>query len=154
MAENLLATGVDEALWAGTQIAAQLPGQLSLDLLLTHATSKARAGSYHVITELAKLCPANSPRRYDALRVALLGTEVQNAIAAADWAKTIPNRESQEEATLLRSAFDYWIGIEEPYPKNGGVIPPSPRSSLAAALYETGHANFDTLSKWTADSPL
>ncbi len=35
---------------------------------------------------------------------------------------------------LLEEAFRHWLGREKPYPRQGGVVPPSPRAELLKAM--------------------
>jgi hypothetical protein len=152
LAANLLENGTDDTVWAAVHIANKLPEPERLSLLFSHIVTAPRSGSQHVIDQIAKICPIDDRRRSEALRWALLDDQVNAATSAAKWARDAPNVGSEGEALLLLEAFDHWRRIEEPYPKDGGVIPPSPRAYLVEAIAEVGRAHFETLISWAEDT--
>jgi hypothetical protein len=48
-------------------------------------------------------------------------------------------------APLLKDAYDHWRQNEEPYPKAGGAIPPSPRGEILKLLIELDHLGLEDL---------
>lgn len=152
LAANLLESGTDDTLWAAVHLAKRLPESELLSALYTHVIAAPRSGSQHVVDQLAKICLVNDPRRSKVLRWALLNDQVETATAAAKWARDAPNAGSEVEAALLLEAFDHWQRVERPYPKDGGVIPPSPRAQLVEALVQVGRTNFETLVSWLGDT--
>lgn len=149
-AAALLADGKYETLWAAAHLAARLPREEAVALLLKHVKSPAREGSTYVFQALKQLDVKDHPERLAALNSTLFGVRVDAAAAAADWVRAQPSTDP-EEASILQRAFDHWLVHEEPYPKGGGTIPASPRDDLAAALYAAGIVDFDTLLTWARD---
>lgn len=131
MAERLLATGSGHALWAGTELAAALPRMEGLDLLFARAIGPSASDLAHVFKGLAQLAPPDDPRWPGALTAALLGQHADVANAAAEWAALHALKGSED---LLCQAFEYWRRAEEPYPKERGTVPSSPRAALLKAL--------------------
>jgi hypothetical protein len=150
-ARALLATGRHESLWAAGHLAAALPLEESADLLFSHLASPARPGTEHVFESLTAIGLVEHPIRRAALAEVLFSKRVKVAVAAADWVAKRPSIADPDERVLLRQAFDHWMTAEEPYPTKGGVVPDSPRSKLATALYDLGALDFSTLMAWTSD---
>ncbi len=150
MATVLLADGTRETLWAAANLASQLPRDEAVALLLAHAASPARPGSAYVFGALKALEVTDHPARIPALTATFFGPRVDAAVAAAAWVRAAPSS-NPEETDILQRAFDHWLVAEEPYPKQGGSVPPSPRDDLAAALYAAGATHFDTLLDWARD---
>jgi len=145
LAANLLRDSTGISLWAAAHLIERLPVVEGLSLLRSHITSTLRPGSEYIFREYAKICPINDPGRIDALRWALLNDQPGVAVAAAEWARDVPNPDSETEAALLLEAFEHWRHVEGPYPHGGGVIPQSPREELLEALVRGDNANFEML---------
>lgn len=64
----------------------------------------------------------------------LLGSSAEVAKAGARLALELVKRHRLANAGLLTRSFEHWQKYEQPYPKSGGVVPPSPRQHLLEAL--------------------
>ncbi len=120
-------------LWAASAMVKSLPSDLAISMTVERANEKLVWGARHLFTTLCELNPSITPELLSALKNGLSAPLSETAKAAAELLEYLASENTTELLPLIKEAFAYWQEHEEPYPKNGGVIPDSPREGLLAA---------------------
>jgi len=147
--ESLLETGRENALRLIALIGESIWGRREVDVLLRRLGSHHTNGCKYVIKRLAKLLPHRRQVVRKTILDGLMSTSVVTAVGAAE---TLENLDLEErDACHLRRALNHWSENEPPYPKGGGVVPPSPRSALLKILILLDCVEVDELTNLVQD---
>lgn len=131
--KRLLTGGRGESLRLSNALASQLPSEAYQQFLLDRlCQGDSTSGCRHLYPHLT---PPFGVRHLEAVRKGLGGQSARAAEAAAALAAKLSV--DVELASELRVFFDQWKTKEEPYPKESGAIPDSPREELAKILVKT-----------------
>jgi hypothetical protein len=115
------------------QIGKELWGNDTLDLFLSRLEQKATKGSEYLLAALPELTGGKPNERISSIIQKTLTSEMPDiAKKAAELCLEYVSTDSLVPS--LRTALVHWRAHEEPYPKENGVIPTSPRSILVKAL--------------------
>jgi len=127
---RLLIGGRGESLRLSTALVCGLPEGMGQRLLLDRLLlGESTPGCHHVYQSLKGPYDA---QHVEAVRRGLGGNSARAAKAAAELAMKFPL--DAVLADELRAFFDQWRTKEDPYPKEGGTVPESPRDELAKIL--------------------
>lgn len=130
--ERLLSRGRGRSLRISAALAVELRDGLGQKLILDRlCRGDSTPGCQYLYHHLA---PPFMASHADAVRKGLEGRSAQTAKAAAGLAAKLPV--AWELADEWRIYFEQWKTKEEPYPKESGVVPHSPRDELAKILVE------------------
>lgn len=133
--QRLMAYGKGMTLWATASLTGELPPEQKASLLLERLSKPIFPGSQHLYAALVDLDSKYlTGLSLDALRPGLLGTGPRTAIAAAKLAGK--GLHLVDLDALISEAYDFWIRNEEPYPKESGAVPDSPRAELTKCAIE------------------
>ena len=133
--QRLMAHGKGITLWATASLTGELPPEQRASLLLERLSKPIFPGSQHLYAALVGLdSKFLTGLSLDALRPGLLGTGPRTATAAAKLAGKVLNLTGLD--ALINDAYDFWIRNEEPYPKESGAVPDSPRAELTKCAIE------------------
>ena len=147
--ERLLEAGTGDSLhWA-----AALTAELSdgCDLLIDRLSGRDTAGLHHLFENLKNRGCRITPSHQPVLETGLVNRGAKTAVSAARWCQDVASDEHTWLVELLRSASDYWLEYEEPYPESGGTVPDSPRESLLRTLCGIAPLAFEELVNLTKD---
>ena len=147
--ERLLATGRGNALHWAAALTAELSG--GCDLIVHRLGGRDAAGLHHLFENLKDIDCRITPSHLPVLEKGLINRGVKTAVSAARWCQHIALSGDTWLVPLLRSASSYWVEHEEPYPKNGGTIPDSPREALLRTLCRIDPPTFEELLDLTKD---
>lgn len=86
----------------------------------------------------------------EGVREIVSADDAETKFIVSDHPVTIYNHAVSPEMQL--SAYAYWLKHEEPYPKNGGVIPTSPRAKLAEARTKLEVPSYETIKNYLNDT--
>ena len=142
--QRALNDGRDVTLYIVGRLAKRVWGDKAGDILLERLSNSLVSGCQHIFSTLVELA---SPRHREPLikgmLAALDGDDAEIAVGVAHvFTKLNPPLEAVH-AERLQRAYDRWSKIEEPYPKDFGVVPPSPRAQLAHQVNQ--------MNQWTMD---
>ena len=128
--ERLVTNGRGVSLRFAAVLTHSLPEKVGeLMLLKRLCTGEITSGCRHLYQHLE---PPFDARHLNAARRGLECDLARVANAAAELAAKLPY--TTDLATELRGYFTLWMTKEDPYPKQGGAIPDSPRDKLASIL--------------------
>jgi len=137
----------DSSLYAGAEIAASLPPEEALALILKSLDRPVKEGFEHLLMKLSQLPPPYSsaiPEKV--IEAALFCSHAEVAQSATRFLSRSGNVNSHITVALIRRAITHWLKNEHPYPTMGGLIPPSPRPELLRLLIsKNGMPNAATL---------
>jgi hypothetical protein len=142
--QRALDDGRDATLYIVGRLAKRVWGDEAVDILLERLSKPLVSGCPYVfstVNELASDC--HREPLIEAMFAALHGDDADLAAGVAQvFAKLNPPLEAVYAGRLQR-AYDRWLKIDEPHPKDFGIIPPSPRAQLADQL--------NRMNQWTMD---
>lgn len=131
--QRLFKRGKGHTLWAASGLAAELKQEDAVELLFERLSTPLIHGCEYLFKLLQQFGLQWGSELSDILRGGLKG-DVEIAKETAKLALNIAKLGQADLAAILEDAFVYWVEHEEPYPKQGGIIPHSPRAELLAAL--------------------
>jgi hypothetical protein len=146
-ADRLLQQGRSGALRIAAAVANGVPENRGQSLILKRLLEGEITGGCEYLYE--SLRPPFSSGHAEAVRRGLSCKSARIARAAAEFAQNLAIPD--EFAAELRSYFTAWISKEEPYPKESGVIPNSPRDALAKILVKSFSADLEFLMSLATD---
>lgn len=148
--QRLFEKGKGYTLWAASGLAANLEQDQAVDLLFERLSAPLIRGCEYLFKLLQKFDLEWGSELSNILRGGLKGN-VDIANEAAQLAINIARPEQADLAAILNDAFIYWVDHEEPYPAQGGAIPPSPRAKLLDALTRIRSSSYVELSSYATD---
>lgn len=132
-------------LWAASAMVKSLPTDVAVSMTIERANQQMVWGARHLFSTLSELEPEITPELLSALKNGLSASLVETAKAAAELVEYLASNSTSELLRLIKESFEYWQENEEPYPKNGGVIPDSPRESLLLAWIKIESLEFSQI---------
>lgn len=127
--------GKADALHLAAALAEELPDGSGQQLILDRLCHGAIApGCRHLYPKLA---PPYDARHFEAVYRGLRGGSAKVAKAAAETMRKMPI--DMTHRADIRSIYEEWKSKEKPYPKEGGVVPDTPRDDLATILVQLYH---------------
>ena len=150
--KRMLKTGRDKTLHIAALMAAELPDHKGHELILARLNKSLTPGTHYLFEQLAKNKILVEQQHAELLERGLLSSSAQVAESAAKWCSTSVDSSEAWLLPLLRRAFEHWIENEQPYPKNGGVVPKSPRAALYHTMRAIGDFRFDQLTELFRDT--
>ena len=148
--ERLLERASGDALYWTTALSIELPG--SNEMLIRRLEGRAAEGLHHLFDRLKAQGYSVTASHAAALENGLLNCDARTAVSAARWCESTAASSDRWLVDLLESASSYWVEHEETYPKNGGVVPDSPRESLLRTLCRIAMPAFTELAQLAGDS--
>lgn len=149
--ERVLAIGHHTALWAAASLAATLADEVCERLLRAALKQESRKGFEYLFDQLSKMNPRVDEDLLSIVRSGLNAKHPLTAKAAAKLAVLIAQPAMEELSDMLRRAYAHWRVHEEPYPREGGVVPHSPRDEIVKALLKSSILTDDELFQMAAD---
>ena len=149
---RMLETGRKQTLRIAAYMAADLPDRKGQELILAKLSKPLTPDAYYLFEQLADDEFSVEQPHTEVLMAGLKSSSAKVAESAAKWCGASANESSVWLWPLLREAFDYWIENEQPYPKNGGVVPDSPREALYCAMRAINKFTFNDLVELSKDS--
>ena len=150
--KRMLETGRSQTLRIAASMAADLPDRKGQELILAKLSKPLTSSAYYLFDQLAEdEFPVECPHT-EVLMKGLISSSTKVAKSAAKWCSASANESSAWLLPLLQQAFEYWIENEQPYPKNGGVVPDSPREALYCAMRAINKFTFNDLVELSKDS--
>jgi hypothetical protein len=146
-ADRLLKQGRSGALRIAAAVADGVSENHGQSLILKRLLEGEIIGGCEYLYESLK--PPFSSGHAEAVRRGLSCKSARVARAAAEFALNLAIPD--EFAAELRSYFTAWISKEEPYPKESGVIPNSPRDALAKILVKSFSPDLEFLISLATD---
>ena len=142
--KKVFAQGRPNTLFICSILAEHIWGEDAFDVIISRLELNLTYGCQYLLKKLPDLSGETvDDRIVNVVKSALLSQSVSVAKAAADLClQYIPRHILLPD---LRNSLNYWKEHEEPYPKSGGVIPLSPRSSLVEALIQREGLSIDEL---------
>lgn len=132
-AERLLNEGSGMTLWMGVWLAEQADPNRTFSLVIKRLEGRITSDCEYLFRTLVGLPCGDENDALGALQAGLYSDHAQVAEAAGKYAIFLAENSKCEFSTLLSEAFEYWREHEEPYPTEGGTVPPSPREELLNA---------------------
>ncbi|WP_297534730.1 hypothetical protein [Nitrobacter sp.] len=135
--------------------AAALAGQLDKDAMVAAIYDRllgGHQGCEHLILALGELEAPVDARLCEALEVGFFKSSLEVAMACAKVAAHLATPQAAALDPILARAADHWREQEEPYPQKGGVIPESPRRSIAEARAVIAEPGYAALRVYVQDS--
>jgi hypothetical protein len=151
-AERLFAVGRGRTLWAATALSKELGRNRALPMVFDRLGKPLVPGCEYLFELLEDLKEPWSPDVEAAIRTGLFAADVNTAEASAKLALALAQPLVPELTDVLDQAYAYWLKHEEPYPKNGGVIPTSPRAKLAEARTKLEVPSYETIKNYLNDT--
>lgn len=146
--KRVLTHGRGESLRLSAALANQLPDDTGQQLILDRlCEGECTPGCRYLYSSLTA---PYSARHFEAVRRGLSGSSAAAAEASAKLVKEFPLDGPFSEE--LRIFFEEWRIKEEPYPKESGVVPESPRDELAKVLAAAFTQDHDFLLALLADT--
>ena len=150
--ERMLDKGQRQTLRIVASMAADLPDRKGRELILAKLSKPLTPGAHYLFDQLAEdEFPVECPHT-EVLMNGLMSSSAKVAKSATKWCSASANESSAWLLPLLQQAFEYWIKNEQPYPKNGGVVPDSPREALYCAMHAINKFTFNDLVELSKDS--
>jgi hypothetical protein len=149
--ERVLAIGRHTALWAAASLAATLADEVCERLLRAALKQESRKGFEYLFDQLSKINPRVDEDLLSIVRSGLNAKHPLTAKAAAKLAVLIAQPAMEELSDMLRRAYAHWRVHEEPYPREGGVVPHSPRDEIVKALLKSSVLTDHELFQMAAD---
>ena len=147
--KRLLATGRGDALrWAALLTADLSDG---CELLVHRLSGRNTAGLHHLFENLKDRGCQITPSHLPILKKGLVNRGAKTAVFAARWCQHAASSGDTWLVDLVRSASNHYAKHEDPYPKNGGTIPDSPREALLRTLCRIDPPAFEELVGMTID---
>jgi hypothetical protein len=131
---RLLTNGTGTTLWAAANLAHAIGGSVGRELLYERLNQRINAGCEHLFHALRENEVRLDDNLVRAASKGLLGPNAEVAVAAARLVLSLVDPSTI--LPVLEDAYAHWKKYEKPYPENGGVIPPSPRSEIVQALVQ------------------
>ena len=150
--KRMLETGQKQTLRIAASMAADLPDRKGQELILAKLSKPLTPGAYYLFEQLVEDEFPVECQHTEVLMKGLMSSSAKVAKSAAKWCSASANESSAWLLPHLRKAFDYWIENEQPYPKNGGVVPDSPREALYCAMRAINKFTFNDLVELSKDS--
>ena len=150
--ERMLEKGQRQTLRIVASMAADLPDRKGQELILAKLSKPMTPGARYLFEQLAEDEFPVERSHTEVLMAGLKSSSAKVAESAAKWCGASANESSTWLLPLLQQAFEYWIENEQPYPKNGGVVPDSPREALYCAMRAINKFTFNCLVKLSKDS--
>lgn len=141
---NVLIRSRFRSLYFISLIADRIWGDNVLEIVLSRLEQELTSGCNYLIKRLPDYSSGRcNDRIFEVIKRALVAESEDVAEAAAELClEFVSNDQLLSE---LKSALCHWKKHEKPYPKSGGVIPPSPRPSLMKAIIQRNGFSFDEL---------
>jgi HEAT repeats/NACHT domain len=152
IAQRVLETGKNRALWAGAVLAKHADSSAGLELLLTRFEKPLVVGSRFLYDTLSEFDLSFDSRLLLALRAGLLTKWPYTASAAAAVAVQVAAPGNHELNELLKEAYSHWLEHEEPYPSGNGAVPESPRAKILSARIRIAKPSGYELLQFMTDS--
>ena len=121
---------------AAAHLAVEFGTEVSAELLIERIAGSVVLRYEQLFVALGRSRPEWSGRLAEALRTGLVSRSALAAEAAADLVFAYVEAGAPVDAAMLRNAFTHWLTHEKPYPREGGVVPNSPRSVLLQSLIQ------------------
>ena len=150
--KRMLETGQNKTLHIAAIMAAALPDHKGHELIVARLNKSLTPGTHYLFEQLAENEFPVERSHAKLLEAGLISSSAKVAEFAAKWCGASVGRSDVWLLPLLRQAFEYWIENEQPYPKNRGVVPDSPRAALYSAMRAIDNFKFDELAKLSMDS--
>ena len=149
--ERLLTTGAGYSLYFASALAAEFPPR-GEELIIDRLGGPPVAGCHHLFDRLKANDWRVEPSHLPILENGLLHSDVNTAVSAARCCERTASNTDVWLVPLLRSATIYWLEHEDPYPKEEGIIPNSPREGLLRTLCRIARPPFEELATLAGDS--
>ena len=141
---SLLDSAAGTSLWAAMEVVrTQQPADVANAMILDRLAGSFPDGAEHLFKGLEKGKIECSSALCEVVRRGLASASPTIAIAAANLAKDLAEREQPLESKMIVDAYDGWL-IREPKQKDN-VIPPSPREALLKLLISQNALDDDRL---------
>ena len=123
------------------------------ELILNCLDDEFVKGSEHLLNQLIERSPQWNEKVDNVIRKALLVPKerVELAEAAAQLFAVYAKQGTAVDHSILRSAYEFWVGNEKPYPVGVGVVPTSPRETLLGIMISLGLVSDEELLCHTGD---
>lgn len=149
---NRLLSGRGQTLHIAAAFAESLPKTEGRDVIFARLKESLCWGCEYLFAYLERQAiDIDSEDALISLKRGLFCDSAKIAKAAALWAKASLRKNQIQYISILQSAFDHWIDVEDPYPKEGGVVPPSPREALFSTINLIQPFGYDRLVYYTRD---
>ena len=150
--KRMLETGRKQTLRIAASMATDLPDRKGQELILAKLSKPLTSSAHYLFDQLVENeFPVECPHT-EVLMKGLMSPSAKVAKSAAKWCSASANESSAWLLPLLQRAFEYWVENELPYPKNGGVVPDSPREALYCAMRAINKFTFNDLVELSKDS--
>lgn len=150
--KRILRSGQDQTLYVAAWLVCQLPNRKGQNQIISSLRSPLKPGAHYLFDMLAEDDFPVDHSHKDIVKLGLFSSSVKIAKSAAKWCCTGIVGSDHWLLPLLRKAFDYWSVNEQPYPKESGTVPESPRDVLCGTLINCGVFGFDELITLTKDA--
>lgn len=154
--EALLATllndGSGSILWAAAGLAQELGSERGDALVMARLREPLSPGCDHLFDYLEQRPSLDPALLLPVLRAGLFSARVEIALAAAEVVAKHATLSLSGAAAMLEEALAHWSIHEVPYPTSGGLVPISPRATIATALLKIRPARYAELRAYRKDS--
>lgn len=152
IARRSIASGQGDTLWAAAGLAVELDKAGMTTAIYDRLQCDMSYGCNHLLLALPKLEAPLDQQLQSVLEASLLCGTIETAMAAGEVVTHYAAPETPILIPLLERAAEHWKIHEDPYPKNGGVVPDSPRAKIAEASVAISLPTYETLRSYAADS--
>ncbi|NTF82454.1 NACHT domain-containing protein [Rhizobium rhizogenes] len=147
-----IAGGRGETLWAAAGFAVNLDKAEMASAIYDRLCDDLSYGCDHLLLALPDLAAPVDGRLLAALEAAFLHGLLETAMAAGKLAVRYASPDISDLLPILDRAAAHWKIKEKPYPKNGGVVPNSPRVAIAEARAATKAPTYENLKVYLTDT--
>lgn len=144
--------GRGETLWAAAGLAVDLDKAELVSAIYDRLRDDLSYGCDHLLLALPNLAAPVDARLLLALEAAFLHGLLETAMAAGKLAVQYASPDVLDLLPILDRAAAHWKIKEKPYPKNGGVLPDSPRAAIAEARAAIQAPTYENLKTHLTDT--
>ncbi|MGZ2452730.1 hypothetical protein ACVIRO_005547 [Rhizobium ruizarguesonis] len=147
-----IAGGRGETLWAAAGLAVDLDKAEMTSAIYERLCDDLSYGCNHLLLALPDLAAPVDARLLAALEAAFLHGLLETAMAAGRLVVRYASPDVLGLLPILDRAAAHWKIEEKPYPKNGGVVPDSPRAAIAEARAAIQAPTYENLKVYLTDT--
>lgn len=144
--------GRGETLWAAAGLAVDLDKAEMASVIYDRLRDDPSYGCDHLLLALPDLAAPMDARLLAALETAFQHGHLRVAMAAGKLVVRYASPDALGLLPILDRAAAHWTITEKPYPKNGGVVPDSPRAAITEARAAIQEPTYEDLKTYLTDT--